>query len=141
MDRVDLSPDQKRARVVDYKSGAKVPNPRAAAALQLRLYSLATKRLGPSEITWMYVGVGRGGAVKTSPARSKLAPFTEDEIADAVSTGVATATSLWDGNVEPRPRDPRVCRRCEARDVCRRPAVIATREDDDDKSKGDGGGA
>ena len=135
IDRVDFSPDRSRARIVDYKSGAKLPNPKAPGALQLRLYALAVSRLGVEEVTSMYVGVGRNGAVKTSPGRSKLAPFSDEEMDEAIEVARLTARGLWTGHVEPRPIDPRICKRCEARDICRRPAVIAGRDDDDEKTK------
>jgi hypothetical protein len=39
---------------------------------------------------------------------------------------------LWRGEVAPRPWDGKLCARCDARDVCRRPDVAPVDDDSDD---------
>jgi ATP-dependent helicase/DNAse subunit B len=93
IDRIDLSADQQRARVIDYKTGKPVRGRFArGTALQLPLYLFAARALRPEHM-WVsaeYAYVDRSG-------RSGRASFTEDTWADTLKTLRQIVTVLVGG--------------------------------------------
>ena len=132
IDRVDLGADG-RARVVDYKTG-RIPaaDDHGKSAFQLPLYAAVVAReLGAAEVEALYVSVRPRGVVDEWPHREadRLAlGARRDEIAGAARRVIL---GMWAGEVAPRPAKAALCSRCEARDVCRRPAVAPIEEADE----------
>lgn len=130
IDRVDVSTDGRRARVVDYKTG-KIPaaDDHGKSAFQLPLYAAVVAREIPgAEVEAMYVSVRPRGVVDEWPRDAedrRALGARRDEIA-AAARRVILAT--WEGEVPPRPAKAALCSRCEARDVCRRPAIAPIEE-------------
>ena len=131
IDRIDAAGDGRWVRVVDYKTG-KLPKKKdeLVRSLQLALYADAARHAQgidparPVQVAARYVEVRRGAA------RAK------DVVVDPESVEVARGNTrkivlrLWSGDAGPRAFDARLCRRCDARDVCRKPAVATSDEDD-----------
>lgn len=130
IDRVDVSPDGKRARVVDYKTG-RVPgaDEHGKSAFQLPLYAAVVARaLACAEVEALYVSVRPRGIIDEWPRAEgdrQALGARRDEIAQAARRVIL---GLWQGEVAPRPVKATLCTRCEARDVCRRPAVAPIEE-------------
>jgi RecB family exonuclease len=130
IDRVDVSPDGKRARVVDYKTG-RIPtaDEHGKSAFQLPLYAAVVARaLDCAEVEALYVSVRPRGVVDEWPragADRRTLGARRDEIARAARRVIL---GMWGGEVAPRPAKATMCTRCEARDVCRRPAVAPIEE-------------
>jgi RecB family exonuclease len=127
---VDASPDRRRARVVDYKTG-RLPaaDDHGRRAFQLPLYAAVVSRaLGCDDVQALYVAVKSRGAIdewpRTEDDRRALGA-RRDEIAGAARRVILR---MWDGEVAPRPSKATLCTRCEARDICRRPAVAPIEE-------------
>jgi RecB family exonuclease len=130
IDRIDASPDGRRARVVDYKTGRlPAPDDHGRSAFQLPLYAAVVARaLGCEEVEALYVAVRLRGVVDEWPRghEERLAlGARRDEIAQAARRVILR---MWEGDVAPRPAKATLCTRCEARDVCRRPAVAPIEE-------------
>ena len=131
IDRIDVSPDRRRARVVDYKTG-KLPvgDEHGRTAFQLPLYAkVVAAALGTPEVEAMYVSVRPRGLVEEYPKveEGRLAlGARRDEVATAARRVIV---GLWQGEASPRPVKAALCARCEARDICRRPAVAPVDED------------
>ena len=97
-------------------------------ALQLSIYADAVGRWlaetpgGGDEISGRYIESKRGAA--------RVRDVTVDGDARRTARHAArrVVLALWAGDVGARVVDPRACRRCEARDICRKPAVAV---DDD----------
>jgi RecB family exonuclease len=133
IDRIDASLDKKRARVVDYKTG-RMPaaDEHGRSAFQLPLYAAVVARsLGCDEVEALYVAVKPRGVIDEWPKsledRRGLGSRRE-EIAEAARRVIL---GMWRGEVAPRPLKATLCTRCEARDVCRRPAVAPIEESED----------
>ncbi len=130
IDRVDLSPDGRRARVVDYKTG-RLPaaDDLGRSAFQLPLYAAVVARaLGCEDVEALYVAVKPRGILEEWPrseAERRALGARRDEIAQAARRVIL---GMWDGEVAPRPAKATLCTRCEARDICRRPAVAPIEE-------------
>ena len=145
IDRLDAATDGRWVRVVDYKTGKLPPKKdEHVRSLQLALYADAARRAGrgpddggeiaarPIEVAARYVEIKRGAA------RTRDVTI-DDEALDAARTSTRRVVlRLWSGDVAPRTIDARMCKRCDARDVCRKPAVAAV---DDEAEAGDDGGA
>jgi RecB family exonuclease len=135
IDRVDRSSDGRVARVVDYKTG----KPAGAAehgvtALQLPLYAEAVARaLGAPALEAIYLRVRQGGAVETSPRKTTEQVMSAELRATAIESARRAVLRMWAGEVAPRPLKASQCMRCDARDVCRRPAVMPV-DDDEERS-------
>jgi RecB family exonuclease len=130
IDRIDASPDRRRARVVDYKTGRlPAPEDHGRNAFQLPLYAAVVARtLGCEEVEALYVAVKPRGIVEEWPRghEERVAlGARRDEIAQAARRVILR---MWGGEVAPRPAKATLCTRCEARDVCRRPAVAPIEE-------------
>ncbi|MGK4005720.1 PD-(D/E)XK nuclease family protein [Sorangium sp. So ce1036] len=129
IDRIDRSTDQRVVRVVDYKTG-RLPEARERRrALQLPLYSaIAARALGAEEVRAVYVGVRQRGLVELWPRSDEDQRALAEGWAEAARAARAAVVALWQGRAAPRPAQPTLCARCDARDVCRRPAVVPTDE-------------
>ncbi|WP_437784815.1 PD-(D/E)XK nuclease family protein [Sorangium sp. So ce1097] len=127
IDRIDRSTDQRVVRVVDYKTG-KLPDAKERRrALQLPLYSaIAARALGAEEVRAVYIGVRQRGLVELWPRTAEEQRTLAEGWAEAARTARAAVVALWHGRAAPRPALPTLCARCDARDVCRRPAVVPT---------------
>ena len=136
IDRIDKADGKAAARVVDYKTG-QVPRQteQGTLHLQLPLYSAVVARAtGLDEVQALYLGADKRGAIKASPARDGDRKAVADKRGEAAKTARRVILQLWAGHIEPRPVTGSLCERCEARDVCRRPAVVP--EDDDEEAGG-----
>ncbi|NUO48007.1 MAG: PD-(D/E)XK nuclease family protein, partial [Polyangiaceae bacterium] len=130
LDRVDLSPDGRRARVVDYKTGKSLPSMKAlgTTAFQLPLYARVVARRAPAELTVAYLSAS---AVLTGQKRRDHAvAVTSEQLDETAAVAAAIVRGIWSGRVEPRPIHPSACKRCAARDLCRKPAVVPPSDDD-----------
>ena len=130
IDRVDLTPDGRRARVVDYKTG-RLPaaDEHGKRSFQLPLYAAVVARtLGCEDVEAVYVALKPRGVIEEWPRADedrRLLGARRDEIARAARRVILR---LWEGDAAPRPAKATICTRCEARDVCRRPAVAPLEE-------------
>lgn len=132
IDRVDLSPDRRRARVIDYKSG-KAPRARGIGdtSFQLPLYALALRRsLGVEETSGLYLSIRRGGDIETTPRDPRQQLLPADALLSAATSAADAVVRVHGGELGPRPRSPSRCAFCTSRDICRRPAVSATASQD-----------
>lgn len=129
IDRLDRSTDQRVVRVVDYKTG-KLPDAKERRrALQLPLYSaIAARALGAEEVRAVYIGVRQRGLIELWPRTADEQRALAEGWAEAARTARAAVVALWEGKAAPRPTLSTMCARCDARDVCRRPAVVPSDE-------------
>ncbi len=126
IDRVDRSTDGKHLLVIDYKTG-KPPSRKAIGdtVFQLPLYAAAAKRAyGGEEVTGLYLSVRPGGSIERSPTKPAESVLSDDELLEVGRRAANVVGRLWGGDIAPRPSHPKQCLRCEARDLCRRPAVL-----------------
>ena len=133
IDRVDRGDGKRAARVVDYKTG-QIPSKteQGTLHLQLPLYAAAVARAtGAEEVQALYLGADKRGEIKASPAKEGDRRAIADKRLDAERTARRVVLSLWDGRIEPRPVKVELCDRCDARDVCRRPAVVPGEADEE----------
>ena len=136
IDRIDKADGKNAARVVDYKTG-QVPRQteQGSLHLQLPLYSAVVARAtGVDEVQALYLGADKRGAIKASPAREGDRKAVADKREEAAKNARRVILQLWAGHIEPRPVTGSMCERCDARDVCRRPAVVP--EEDDEEAGG-----
>ncbi|MBL9022223.1 MAG: PD-(D/E)XK nuclease family protein [Myxococcales bacterium] len=131
IDRVDLSPDGRRARVVDYKTAKTLPSMKALgeSAFQLPLYARVVARQRPAELTVAYVSAA--AILAGQRKRDAATPLPTEALDNAAERAAAVVRSVWSGRVPPRPAHPSACRKCAARDLCRKPAVVPASDDDD----------
>lgn len=131
IDRVDLSPDGRRARVVDYKTGRTLPSMKALGetAFQLPLYARVVARQSPAELTVAYVSAA--AILAGQRKRDASTPMGAEQMDRAAERAAALVRGIWSGRVPPRPAHPSACRRCAARDLCRKPAVIPPTEEEE----------
>ncbi|WP_437562447.1 PD-(D/E)XK nuclease family protein [Sorangium sp. So ce542] len=129
IDRIDRSTDRRVVRVVDYKTG-KLPDAKERRrALQLPLYSaIAARALGAEEVRAVYIGVRQRGLIELWPGKVDEQRALAEGWAEAGRAARAAVVALWQGKAAPRPAAATMCARCDARDVCRRPAVVPTDE-------------
>ncbi|XYI01666.1 PD-(D/E)XK nuclease family protein [Sorangium sp. So ce1128] len=133
IDRIDRSTDQRVVRVVDYKTGKLPEAKERRRALQLPLYSaIAARALGAEEVRAVYIGVRQRGLIELWPRTAEEQRALAEGWAEAARTARAAVVALWQGRAAPRPALPTLCARCDARDVCRRPAVVPTDEATED---------
>lgn len=133
IDRIDRADGKKGARVVDYKTG-QVPRQtdQGTLHLQLPLYSAVVARAtAVDEVQALYVGADKRGSIKASPARDGDRKALADKREEASKTARRVILQLWAGHIEPRPVSGAMCERCDARDVCRRPAVVPEDDEED----------
>jgi RecB family exonuclease len=135
IDRIDRSTDRLAARVIDYKTG-KAPDPAeyGRTALQLPLYAeVVARAFETPTVDGLYLRVRAGGGVEERPRKADDRVLDGPRRAESVATARRAVLALWRGELAPRPRSAALCPRCEARDVCRRPAVMPV-DDDEDRS-------
>jgi ATP-dependent helicase/nuclease subunit B len=133
IDRVDYRNDGTEARVIDYKSSA----PPAwslvgTRAFQPPLYASVIRReLGP-----LLVRRVRALYLETSRRPPKPLPVEKNQtmsrelVASSEANAAAVTLRVWRGDVAPRPAEAAVCSRCDARDICRRPAAMPIQDID-----------
>ncbi|EYF08369.1 PD-(D/E)XK nuclease family protein [Chondromyces apiculatus] len=125
IDRIDRSTDGRTARIIDYKTGKLPGKKEQERALQLPLYAAVVRRaLGAEEVRAQYIAVRQRGLVEESPSNPDAQRALAERAPDAAETARKAVKALWAGNVVPRPKQDDMCARCDARDVCRRPAVM-----------------
>lgn len=125
IDRIDVSPDGVRLRVIDYKTGRPPEGDARKIALQLPMYaSAAARALGAVKIEAMYVRVNARGMIEESPKRPNDRLVKPEDLVDRSREARRAVYALWQGRVAPRPAFLGLCASCDARDLCRRPAVM-----------------
>jgi RecB family exonuclease len=132
IDRVDRTTDGRSMRVVDYKTGRPPDlDEHGRTIFQLPLYAeVVARALGAAEVSALYLRLRSGGAVEPYPKRAEQRVTTADERAAAMRTARGVVVRQWLGDVAPRPVSVALCARCDARDVCRRPAVMPVDDED-----------
>ena len=125
IDRIDVSIEGTTARVVDYKTG-RIPamEEHGRTAFQLPLYAaVVAQQLGCDEVSALYVSVRPRGFVDEWPKGDEARRALGGHREEAARAARRIMLSQWRGEVLPRPAKATLCARCEARDVCRRPAA------------------
>ncbi|HYP88666.1 MAG TPA: PD-(D/E)XK nuclease family protein, partial [Polyangiaceae bacterium] len=130
IDRVDVSSDGKRARVIDYKSG-KPPSRNEERALQGWLYArkVATE-LGLSHVQSMYLGLSRRMPL---PAEIFNGAPDDAQLVEREQFALAKLTRLSGGYVAAEPSRPKSCAKCDSRELCRRPLSAPLQDDEGDE--------
>lgn len=132
IDRIDASVDGRRVRVVDYKTGRVPEGEQKRTALQLPLYAaVAARALGAAEAQAIYVRVTSRGVIDEHPKRPDDRLITAEKLAERTREARRAVRALWEGRVAPRPAFLALCATCDARDVCRRPAVMPIEEQEE----------
>ncbi len=126
LDRLDASRDGSTIRVVDYKSGTAKTRKIGETDFQVPLYALVARRLGAARTLGVYASIGQGGQLAMRPKKESDQEFDLDAIAAQAAGAVER---VWSGTVAPRPRNMRTCDHCNARGLCRRPAVVPADDD------------
>ena len=130
IDRIDVSFDGATARVVDYKTG-RIPamEEHGRTAFQLPLYAaVVAQQLGCDEVSALYVSVRPRGFVDEWPKSDEARRALGGHRLEAARAARRIMLGQWRGEVVPRPAKATLCARCEARDVCRRPAAAPVDE-------------
>ena len=125
IDRIDVSIVGASARVVDYKTG-RIPaiEEHGRTAFQLPLYAaVVAQQLGCEEVSALYVSVRPRGFVDEWPRDDEARRALGEGRTQAARAARRIMLAQWRGEVSPRPAKAALCARCEARDVCRRPAA------------------
>jgi RecB family exonuclease len=141
IDRIDLSRDGARARVIDYKTGA-LPAWKDVGTLvfQPPLYAyvvlLQMGILSLPEVRAFYLDTSKRPP-RTLPIE-KSQVFSIEAMKTAERSAARVVIDLWNGNVAPRPADASICSRCDVRDICRRPAAMPI---DELEPEGEGAGS
>lgn len=133
IDRLDRSSDGRIARVIDYKSSLPTAASRKRGAFQLPLYAaVALRALGAEEVHRAYVAVRKRGEIDEWPRDPAEQRLSLADISASAREARRVVLGLWEGNIEPRPMRANLCDRCDARDVCRRPAVMPVEDAEED---------
>jgi len=131
IDRIDVSGDAQRVRVIDYKSG-QPPSPNDHHALQGWLYARkAASELGANEVQSLYLGLSRRVPIPREIYRGApdAAPLLDKE-----QFALEKLDSLRRGLIAAEPSRPGKCERCDARDLCRRPLSAPPGEEGSDEA-------
>ncbi len=131
IDRIDVSSDGKRARVIDYKSG-QPPSRNDEHALQGWLYARkVSAELGTSEVQSLYLGLSR-----RVPLPKEIYSGSPDgtELRDRERFALGKLEDLRRGHVAAEPSRPARCERCDGRDLCRRPLSAPAPDESGDES-------
>ena len=80
--------------------------------------------LGAEEVRAQYIAVRQRGLVEESPSQPEAQVELAARAPEAAQRARRAVRALWEGDVAPRPTRESMCWRCDARDVCRRPAVM-----------------
>jgi hypothetical protein len=131
IDRIDLSRDGSRLRIVDYKSGALPAWKDVGRTLfQPPLYAAVarwqTGPLGLAEVRSLYLDTSKRPPRTLPSGQGQV--ITPAEMDAAESRASEIVALLWSGDVAPRPVDAAICSRCDVRSVCRRPAALPVEE-------------
>jgi RecB family exonuclease len=130
IDRVDVALDGSAASVVDYKTG-RIPaiEDHGRTAFQLPLYAaVVAQQLGVDDVSALYVAVRQRGFVDEWPRADEARRALGGRRVEAVIAARRVMLAQWRGEIDPRPAKATLCARCEARDVCRRPAAAPIEE-------------
>ena len=125
IDRVDVAPDGSSARVLDYKTG-RIPaiDEHGCTTFQLPLYAaVVAQQLGCADVSAVYLAVRQRGFLDEWPRDDEARRALGDRRVEAAHAARRIMLAQWRGEVAPRPAKATLCARCEARDVCRRPAA------------------
>jgi ATP-dependent helicase/nuclease subunit B len=118
IDRIDVSSDRKRLRVIDYKTRLDTKSDEAVE-LQPWLYAeKAGRELGASQTSFAYFALNRRDPELRSVYEG---PLAGDAVRRAFERAEQLFATLAEGHVEPVPLQRSYCVRCLARDACRRP--------------------
>lgn len=131
VDRIDVSTDGKRVRVIDYKSG-QPPSRNDEHALQGWLYARkVASELGASDVQSLYLGLSR-----RVPLPKEIYSGAADgtELLDRESFALGKLEQLRRGLVAAEPSRPSRCERCDGRDICRRPLSAPAPDENGDDS-------
>lgn len=131
IDRIDLSSDGSRARVIDYKSG-QPPSRSEQHALQGWLYARkVTSELHAGAVQSLYLGLKR-----RVPLAKQIFDGTPDapDLAEREEFALRMLNRLQGGHVAAEPTRPGKCDRCDARDICRRPLSAPVSDENGDDS-------
>jgi ATP-dependent helicase/nuclease subunit B len=118
VDRIDVSADGQRARVIDYKSG-QPPSRSDQHALQGWLYARkVASELHTEHVQSLYLGLSR-----RVPIPKEIYSGAPDgtELLEREQFALTKLEELRRGLVGAEPSRPGRCERCDARDLCRRP--------------------
>jgi RecB family exonuclease len=130
IDRIDVSSDGQRVRIIDYKSG-QAPSKNDEHALQGWLYARkVASELGASQVQSLYLGLTRR-VPQAKPIFSGVADAPD--LLAREQHALRALERLRAGQVAAEPTRPSRCARCDARDLCRRPlsAPLADETGDD----------
>lgn len=134
IDRIDLSPDRKLGRVVDYKTGkrkVKADALQGGTALQLPLYLKAAEMLLPGvevqAAIYRFV-TARGGYGEVSFSRQALAE-RQEELTQVI---VTILDGIRQGRFFAGVVDPNDCKRCDYSGICGTFAAAAAERKKDD---------
>ncbi len=131
IDRIDVSSDGKRARVIDYKSGMP-PSRNDEHALQGWLYARkVAAELGTNEVQSLYLGLQR-----RVPIPREIYSGSPDgtELMERERFALGKLEELRRGLVMAEPSRPGRCERCDGRDLCRRPLSAPAPDESGDDS-------
>ncbi len=118
IDRIDVSTDGTRARVIDYKSG-QPPSRNDEHALQGWLYARkVAAELGAGAVQSLYLGLSRRVPI---PREIYSGSPDGSELLERERFALGKLENLRRGYVAAEPSRPGRCERCDGRDLCRRP--------------------
>lgn len=131
VDRIDVSTDGQRVRIIDYKTG-QPPSAKDEHALQGWLYARkAASELCASEVQSLYLGLNRRVPL---PKQIYSGPPDGVELLDRERFALAKLEELSRGLVPADPSRPARCERCDVRELCRRPLSAPPPEEAGDDS-------
>ncbi len=133
VDRIDISPERSRLRVIDYKTGTAPPwRWIGRRRFQPALYAnVACREFGPlfiRQVYALYLETGKR-PVRTVPASPKQL-LSPELVRVAELNSVAIVRRLHGGDFAPRPAEAQLCDGCAVRAICRRPLAAPMPEAD-----------
>lgn len=132
IDRIDVAADRQRVRIIDYKTGRLPDGDQKRTALQLPLYaSVAMRALGASSVEAMYLRVTPRGMIDEQPKQPAARLVKAEDLSLRAREARRAVRALWEGRIAPRPAFLSLCASCDARDLCRRPAVMPIEEQEE----------
>ncbi len=126
IDRIDLSADGARLRVMDYKTGS-TPLVKQIGVLYFQplLYAaVAVRELGARRVrgvSGLYVDTKKRPVAQVPGERSQA--LTAEALQAAQEAAVRIVHRVWAGDIAPRASDARACLHCSSRVICRKPAT------------------
>lgn len=131
VDRIDVSTDGQRARVIDYKSGTP-PSRNDEHALQGWLYARkVASELQTSQVQSLYLGLSRRVPV---PREIYSGAPDGTELLERERFALGKLEELRRGLIAAEPSRPSRCERCDDRDLCRRPLSAPAPDESGDDS-------